>query len=87
MVLACEVDTVELLWRSGVMPVEMAGAKEVVMHHTSDEQENHGRQEHYEQELSECNPRWIRFFRIHLAPIGFHLSYLSALNFTAVQGQ
>lgn len=86
MVLVCEIDTVELLRCVGVMLVELATAKEVRMHHALDEQENHDRQEHYEQEHRECNPWWIRFFRIYLVPIGCHLSCLSALNFTAVQG-
>ena len=41
MVLACEIDTVGLLWCGGVMPVKLAAAKKVVAHHTSDEQESH----------------------------------------------
>ena len=41
MVLACEIDTVGLLWCGGVMPVKLAAAEEVVMHHASDQQEGH----------------------------------------------
>lgn len=41
MVLVCEVDTAGLLWWGGVMPVKLAAAEEVVMHHASDQQEGH----------------------------------------------
>jgi hypothetical protein len=54
------------------MLVHLAATKKVVMLHAADEQENHDREEHYEQELCQSKPRWILFFLISLVAICCH---------------
>jgi hypothetical protein len=39
------------LWSGGVMLIQLAATKKMVMHHGFDKQEKYDREEHYEQDL------------------------------------